>query len=73
MSPAGYTPEESAQIAEYVRELGGAGGPMLRRAAARDPAGNRLLTAAILLVDGPLPLDDDPTPPMGTRWPRDGD
>lgn len=66
---SGFTLEEERQIAAYVLELAGEGGPMLRRAAARDPAGNRLLTAAVLRVDGPLPLDDDPTPPFGVRMP----
>ena len=65
----GYTDAEERVIAAYVLELAGEGGPMLRRAAARDPAGHRLLTAAVLRVDGPLPLDPDPTPPLGTRFP----
>jgi len=66
---AGFTPEEEKEIAAYALELAGEGGPMLRRAAALDPAGRRLLTAAVLLVDGSMPLDNDLTPPLGVRRP----
>ena len=69
MSPH-YTLDELQQIAEYVHELGGEGGPVLREIARRDPAGNRLIAAAVMRVDGYLPLDDDPTPPLGIRLPR---
>ena len=68
-SPVHYTVEESAAIAEYVSQLGGEGGPMLREIARRDPAGNRLIAAAVMRVDGYLPLDDDATPPFGLRLP----
>lgn len=67
MSPSGFTPEEQAYIAELVGDLAGDAGPILRKIAQRDPGNNRLLVEAIFRVDGELPFDDDPTPPLGTR------